>query len=506
MPVWTSPGIVGTLTSKGTSIADAEPLLLDYDHLHRLKRTHPGWRLLQADTAPMVVAFLHRCFVEPNVRVLSASDLENALEDYLFHLRNQAEEGAFPRSAVEYLADWSHDERGWLRKYYPQDSDEPHYDLTPGTEQAIRWLTGLEQPHFIGAESRLTLVFDLLQQIVEGSETDPEARIRDLEARRDAIQQEIDAVRDGHLTLMDPTRLRERFLQMADTARGLLGDFRQVEANFRALDRQVREQVATWEGGKGDVLDQVFGEHDRIAESDQGRSFRAFWDLLMSPSRQEELTELLARTLTLEPVRELEPDPDLARVHYDWLAAGEHTQRVVARLSEQLRRYLDDQAWLENRRIMNLLRDLEQHALALRETPPPPDFTLALDEPAPRVELPMERPLFSPPVKPHIEQQVLEAGQAEGGVDALFEQAYVDRGRLQHRVRQALQTRDRISLDTLLQEHPLEQGLAELVTYLALATEDQRSVIDEDHTRQVHWQDADGTARSATLPHVIFCR
>lgn len=479
---------------------------MDYNELQSLRRFHPGWRLLQADHAPMIVAFFQRAFIAPNRRALPESELASALEDFLFHLREHFGDEAFPRAAHEYLANWADDQRGWLRKYYPEHIDEPHYDLTPGTEQAIRWLIGLDQPHFIGAESRLTLVFDLLKQIVQGSETDPETRIRDLEARRDGIQREIDEVRAGRLTLMDPTRLRERFLQMEDLAQGLLGDFRQVEANFRALDRQVREQVATWEGGKGDMLDQVFGEHDRIAESDQGRSFRAFWDLLMSPSRQEELTELLARTLSLPPVRELEPDPDLARVHYDWLAAGEHTQRVVARLSEQLRRYLDDQAWLENRRIMALIRDLEQHALSLRDAPSPSDFTLALDEPAPRVELPMERPLFSPPVKPHIEQQVLEAGQAEGGVDALFEQAYVDRSRLQHRVRQALQTRDQISLAGLLVEHPLEQGLAELVTYLALATEDHRSVIDEDQAQRVHWRDADGTPRSATLPQVIFCR
>ena len=478
---------------------------MDHDDLQSLRRSHPGWRLLQADNAPMVVAFLHRCFVAPNVRALPATELENALEDYLYHLRARLGDEAYPRGAVEYLADWAADERGWLRKYYPQHSDEPHYDLTPATEQAIQWLTGLEQPHFIGAESRLTLVFDLLQQIVEGAETDPEARLRDLEARREAIEREIEEVRAGHLNLMDPTRLRERFLQMADTARGLLGDFRQVEANFRTLDRQVREQVATWEGGKGDVLDQVFGEHDRIAESDQGRSFRAFWDLLMSPARQEELSELLERTLALEPVSELAPDPGLARIHYDWLAAGEHTQRVVAQLSEQLRRYLDDQAWLENRRIMELIRELEQQALHLRESSPK-DLTMALDEPAPRVELPMERPLFSPPVTPRIEQQVLEAGEAEGDVEALFDQAYVDRARLQQRVRRALQTREQISLAALLQEHPLEQGLAELVVYLALATEDHRSVIDETRQQTVYWRDHHGVARSATLPQVIFSR
>ncbi|MCK8515011.1 DUF3375 domain-containing protein [Methylonatrum kenyense] len=478
---------------------------MEFKSLQSLRRLHPGWRLLQADNAPMIIAFFHRCFVKPNARALPASELENALEDYLYTLRIQVDAAVFPRAACEYLADWAANERGWLRKYYPQHSDEPHFDLTPATEQAIRWLTGLEQPHFIGAESRLTLVFDLLQQIVDGAETDPEARLRDLETRREAIEREIEDVRAGHLNLMDPTRLRERFLQMADTARGLLGDFRQVEANFRRLDRQVREQVATWEGGKGDVLDQVFGEHDRIADSDQGRSFRAFWDLLMSPSRQEELSELLARTLALAPVAELDPDPALGRIHYDWLAAGEHTQRVVARLSEQLRRYIDDQAWLENRRIMGLIRDLEQHALALRESPPR-DLAMRLDEPAPRVELPMERPLYSPPMTPHIAQQVLEEGEADGDAGALFEQAFVDRALLQARIRQALQTREQVSLSGLLEQHPLEQGLAELVAYLALAADDHRSVIDESDQQTVYWHDRQGVPRSATLPRVIFSR
>lgn len=126
----------------------------------------------------------------------------------------------------------------------------------------------------------------------------------------------------------------------------LLADFRQVEQNFRDLDRQVREHIAGREGGKGDVLEQVFGERDAIADSNQGRSFRAFWEFLMSTARQEELTNLLERVFVLDSVAELAPDARMKRIHYDWLNAGEATQRTIARLSEQLRRYLDDQAWL----------------------------------------------------------------------------------------------------------------------------------------------------------------
>nr|WP_245874836.1 DUF3375 family protein [Desulfobulbus oralis] len=135
------------------------------------------------------------------------------------------------------------------------------------------------------------------------------------------------------------------------------------------------------------------GERDAIADSDQGKSFRAFWDFLMSQSRQEELTRLLEQVLSLPPILAMRPETRLQRIHYDWLEAGEHTQRTVAKLSEQLRRFLDDQAWLENRRIMDILHSIENHALALREEFPSGDF-IPLAETSATVELPLERPLY----------------------------------------------------------------------------------------------------------------
>ena len=169
----------------------------------------------------------------------------------------------------------------------------------------------------------------------------------------------------GDVPLLDDTALKDRFQQFMQLARELLTDFREVEHNFRQLDRRVRERIALWDGAKGALLEEIMGERDAIGDSDQGRSFRAFWDFLMSSRRQEELTELLERVLALPPVADLKPDARTRRVHYDWLEAGEHTQRTVAQLSQQLRRFLDDQAWLENRRIMDILHGIESKALGL---------------------------------------------------------------------------------------------------------------------------------------------
>lgn len=477
---------------------------MDFDYLNTLRQQHPGWRLLAADHGPLVAAFVHRYFIATNQRTLPEAELASRLEDLLFHLRERLGESAFPKRAQLYLNDWAADERGWLRKYYPRDNDEPHYDLTPATEKAVQWLISLQGQQFIGAESRLLTVFELLREISEGSETDVEIRIDELTRRKQAIEAEIVEIRGGRLQLMDDTRLRERFLQMADTARGLLADFRQVEQNFRDLDRQVRERVAAWDGTKGEMLAQIFGERDAISDSDQGRSFRSFWDFLMSPARQEELSALLEKVLALDALRELEPDQRLLRVHYDWLDAGEVALRTVARLSEQLRRYLDDQAWLENRRIMLLIHQVEHHALALRELSTAPGG--ALDEPAPALNLPMERPLYRPPIKPHIDQQTLATGDADLEADALFDQFYVDKAQLQARLRRALQTRDQISLAALLEQSPLERGLAELVTWLALAGDDPKAVIDERASCTLSWHNSVGDVRQATVPDVIFSR
>ena len=169
-----------------------------------------------------------------------------------------------------------------------------------------------------------------------GSQADPEVRITELQKRRDDIDAEIARILAGEISLLDDTGLKDRFQQFLQLARELLTDFREVEHNFRKLDRRVRERIALWEGAKGALLEEIMGERDAIADSDQGKSFRAFWDFLMSQSRQEELSLLLEEVLALPPIISMRPDTRLRRVHYDWLEAGEHTQRTVARLSEQL--------------------------------------------------------------------------------------------------------------------------------------------------------------------------
>src|SRR5690606_16629616 len=132
-------GVIGMTLSAGESGAR-----MNYDFLVNLRRNHPAWRLLAADLAPLVIGFLHHAFVRPNVRALAEQEASSQLDDYLHHLRERLGEQAPSRAARDYLAEWADNAHGWLRRYYPPDSDEPHYDLTPAAERAIHWLAGLE--------------------------------------------------------------------------------------------------------------------------------------------------------------------------------------------------------------------------------------------------------------------------------------------------------------------------------------------------------------------------
>jgi hypothetical protein len=476
------------------------------DEIAWLRDNSPAWRLLRADNAPLVLSFLYRVFVADNVRSISAAELASRLDDELYVLNQQ--DGArgglrFPKPAKAYLDDWAAPAAGWLRKYYPDGTDEPHYDATPAVEKALQWLESLREREFVGTESRLKVIIELLRQIVFGTEPDPAERLAELCRQREAIDGQIARIEAGELPMLDETAVRDRYQQFAGTARELLADFREVEENFRKLDRQLREKIAGWHGGKGELLDDVLGSRESIAGSDQGRSFQAFYGFLLSQARQEELSGLLDRVHALAATAER--DSRLRHIHYDWLDAAQRTQATVRQLSEQLRRFLDDQVWFENRRVIDILRSIEGHALGLRETGSVP-VTTELDAPSPVIRLPLERPLYAPVQKARLSSDTVRDADEETDPAALFEQVYVDPEPLRGSIRQVLRGQPQVGLAELVARYPLRQGVAELVTYLSLRDEAYAIVYDEQHHDQIAWSAADGRERTATLPRVTYAR
>ena len=477
-------------------------LSMHYDEIDHLRSNHPAWALLRSHHAAFVLSFLGRVFIDANAGALPASTLAGDLDEEIYALNQRLGDNAFPRSASAYLADWATPDHGWLRKYYPVGSDEAHYDLAPAVEKALLWVRDLRSREFIGTESRLNTIFELLRQMVHGAETNPEHRLTELRRQRAKLDEEIGRVERGDIAVLDAVGQRDRYQQFARTARELLSDFREVEENFRQLDRRLREQIAGWSGSKGELLDDVLGNRSSIAESDQGRSFRAFYDFLLSSDRRAEFTDLLHRLEKIESIDE--HDPRLARIHFDWIDASERTQTTVRLLSEQLRRFLDDQVWLESRRVFELLRSIESKALRVRDLPNT-DVTMDLDDTRVTLVLPIERPLYRRASPTHLTGGPVEEGDNNFDSSALLDQIHVDQQELAQRVFGSLGPRDQIALEEVVAREPLQHGLAELIGYISLREPGLKVVFDPDGRAQIAWT-TDSLDRVADLPRVTFTR
>src|SRR5665213_3095781 len=475
---------------------------MNYDEIAHLRSQHPAWVLLRSNNVALVLSFLGRIFVDGNASGIPASELAGQLDDELFALNLRLGEDAFPRSATAYLDDWASPEHGWLRKYYPAGADEAHFDLAPAVERALLWVRDLPAREFIGTESRLNTIFELLRQMVFGADDDPERRLVELRRRRAEIDEEIARADRGEITVLDAVSQRDRYQQFARTARELLADFREVEENFRRLDRNLREQIAGWNGSKGALLDEALGSRNGIAESDQGRSFQAFYDFLLSYHKQAELTELLERLQRIEDLGH--QDGRLSRIHFDWIDASERTQATVRLLSDQLRRFLDDRVWLENRRVFNLLRAIEAKALRVRDLTNPA-VSMELDDTNLALNLPMERPLYRRTLRAPLESESMEQGNNDFDSSALLNQLYVDRDLLTQRVLSSLGRHDQVSRSEVITGEPLEQGLAELVGYLSLNQPGLSVIFDEERRERIEWTTAD-VERVVELPRVNFSR
>ena len=86
----------------------------------------------------------------------------------------------------------------------------------------------------------------------------------------------------------------------------------------------------------------------------------------------------------------------------------------------------------------------------------------------------------------------------------LLSQFEINKEALLHRISERLSRKPRVSLREILDEHPLEDGLAELMTYFSIASQSPSHLINDEQYEFIPLS-KDGT-RAVRVPQIIFTR
>jgi Protein of unknown function (DUF3375) len=462
---------------------------MDYDQLAYDLQHASGIRLLKADRAALIISFLHRQFKREQRIAIPLPELAERLANTLEALNEQAP-GSYPRQAHSYLTEWADEQHRFIRITTPANSVIPLVELTADAERAIGWLEELHGQPFVGTESRFLYIVQLLRDIVQKSTEDPLIRLAQLEQQRDAIQQQIDMIRETGIVddLYTITQLKERFFEACNGARQLLRDFRLVEERFRSIARALQEAQLQSNVQKGALVAYVLDADARLKSSDQGRSFYTFWDFLMAPSQQDELYMLLEavqQQADLQPV--IHEGKILQHLPSHLLEAGEKVVQSNAGLAQQLRRMLDEQSIAERRRVRAIVGDIKQQVFRVANEPPSEPAFIELEGP-PEVHLVMEHGLWEPGETFSVSAQPMNGADEEPAIVdllSLHTQFHIDKAILYRRIETLLNIRSQVTLAEVLAHYPPEKGLAEVLAYCTLAADDPDHYIDAQETETI---------------------
>ena len=474
------------------------PVMIPGMELERTKAfldNSPTIRLLRADSASFVLDFLQQTFkhnLAGGTIDLPQDDLRTRLALYQERL-HESDPDVLIGPADRYLIAWS--DAGWLRRFLPATSTQPHYQLTRFSEDALRFVEASvsRRSRIVGTESRLRLVIETLDDVVRGASPDRDERLRRLQADRQAIEDEIAEIQaGGSVSTYRPAQIRERFHTAVNLLKDLQTDFRAVEDRFAEIAAEVQRNSAGESQSRGEILAGALDAEDLLKEQDEGVSFYAFVSFLFSPDAQAELRQTIRSVSNLAAIAD-----DRAAIEHirhmvpSLLMEADKVLRTTGRLSQTLRRLLDADSAEHRRRTAEVLRDIRQLAARLREDVIESGDAIVDDlgltvETSLGLSSPMSRLPWTPPLV--FEQSVIETHEvdlrkAEQQGRKLAQMQRIELDRMRNVLREA--TIDRtVTLSELIERRPPKAGVMELVGWLQIAHEDGHR-IDTDAEQSV---------------------
>lgn len=461
----------------------------------RLFQESAAWKLLRADNAPVILAFIADLFSEENevpfgrARITLDTELEKCRESGIWETET---------SAGSYLNQWIH--TGWLREMDDQLSK------TDASELALRYCQGLDQRSTGTTASHLRIVQEAVRDFTVAISPNPDERIALLEYRKAEIQREIDALNAGVVTQLTEAQQRERIQEIYQLASVLTGDFRRVEDEIRELDQDIRVQMIEDGAKRGDILLSVMEKEALLANTDAGSAFEGFFQLLCDQNRSTEFRDQL-RSILSQPVSEqLTPQQQqfLGQLMRELTRESDRVFQIRRRTEESLRAYIESGAVSENRAVDQLLNQLERLAVEFKDAGVDLRTSTDLSLPVGPVKItsPDSMRLRAPDEKldtSGVEEQVNSRIPSFEMLDCLDT---VQVRKVALRIRDTLFQHGPMTIASVVSRQPMKSGLEELVAYLRVAKSVGAAILDEKEN--IEFMDKQGVRLKAAIPKYLL--
>ncbi|MEZ4886127.1 MAG: DUF3375 domain-containing protein [Chitinophagales bacterium] len=493
---------------------------MKYDEVKGLIANSPTIKMLRAFSAPLIISFLYQEFKQKNRIAISSYELINRLADTIELLDSNelsylgTEETDPLALAQRYIAAWCHEDNRYLTRY-PDENGEPIHELTSHTEKVFQWMDTLKKREFVGTESRFKDIYRLLRELIENSKADPKQKIAQLEAQRDELTQQIRQIkRSGKVEIFNDTQIKERFYNVNKVARELLSDFKEVEHNFKDITLEIYKKQTQVDVNKGQILGYALDATDELKDSDQGKSFYAFWQFLVADNKQDELLELIEQMYDLLRQRDIHyADNFLRKIKVYLHGAGQKVIDSNRLLADKLSRILVERDILERKRAIEVISAIKNFAMENPEKFSGKRRFISIED-LPDINLPMERPLGEKPQEATFRNQPTELGSnkfEEAELSILFDQFEMNRQELEQNIADLLKYHAQVTLSQVVEYYPIQNGLAEVITYFSIASKSKKHLINTEISEEIAWKmegkgEEDSSRKEIRLPQLVYVR
>lgn len=479
---------------------------MEHRDIRRLKDEHPSMKLLNATNSPLIISFFYQQFKVNDRLTIPKDELSSSLSNYIRHLENHENITIYQHQSDVYLDDWADSDYLFSRI---TENDQVVYELTHHTEKVLDWVKSLlEVTPFVSTESRFLKIVSTLKELAYKSTEDKAERLKYLEKQKQAIELEIAKTNADEPDILTDTQIKERYIDTHRTINDMLRDFKQIEHNLHKLDENIRKKILHSDVQKSELLDDLFMSENDIRNTDQGQSFNAFLKLLQARDQMDELDKLIEMVVAIPQIQEIKQyDSILEDMIYKLNQSASKVKQVNDSLIAQLNIFFRQKTYLEHNRMMEMINNIESLAFDLKNNPPSEQDFIEIGDNA-EIEMVMSKPLWSPPTVARLRKVELSLGSVDDiDTSGICRHPRVDQKELKEHIHKLLETNSQISLRTIIENHPIERGLAEVFTYFDIVKNTKNvsvydniseMIIISDRVNQRHYR--------VEIPRVIFNR